>query len=158
MEKSTSTLFTTWTKEVGTNLNISVDGQTLPTVSHPKILGITFDQLLMYNKHAYTIKTRLKTRNNVMKRIAGSTWGKQKETLITTYKAISRPLINYGAPIWTPQLSDTHWQSLQTSQNAALRTATGCHLMSDVEHLHAETMVLPVKIHNEMLSQQYTLP
>lgn len=37
------------------------------------------------------------------------------------------------------------WPSMQTSQNAVLRTATGFHLISDVDHLHAEIMILPIK-------------
>ena len=56
--------------------------------------------------------------------------------MLTAYKAICRPILNYAAPVWTPALSDTQWKELQTCQNSALRTATGCHLMSSIDPLH----------------------
>lgn len=96
-------------------------------------------------------------KNNVLKAIAGSTWGKDKETLTTTYKAISRPIPNYGAAIYAPQLSDTNWSLLQRAQNSALRTITGCHIMAHQDHLHQETMILPIKDHTEMMAKQQTL-
>lgn len=153
--KSTATLFTTWTKEVKSILNISINGSRLPTIQHPKILGITFDPLCTFNAHAKVTKTKLKARNNVLKSLAGSNWGKEKETLLTTHKSISKPILNYAAPIWSQQLSMTNWTSLQTTQNAALRMATGCHLMAHEDHLHQETETLPTKTHAKMLSQQY---
>lgn len=156
-EKSTSTLFTTWTKEVDMQLNITVNGETLPTTKSPKLLGVKFDPMLTFNLHADSVISKLKTRNNMMKTLAGSNWGKEKETMITTYKAISRPILNYAAPVWTPQLANTHWSKLQVCQNSALRSATGCHLMSSVDQLHQETEILPAKAHNQMLSEQYLL-
>lgn len=154
-EKSTATLFTTWTREVNTELNITINDRRIPTIKNPKLLGVTFDPLLMFNNHAKLMNARLKTRNNALKAIAGSSWGKDKETLITAYKTIGRPIVNYAAPIWSPQLADTHWQNLQASQNAALRIATGCHLMSHPDHLQAETKVLPIRTHNELLTKQF---
>lgn len=155
VEKSTATIFTSWTKEVNTQLDIKVNNLRLPTIKNPKILGVTFDNLLTYNAHAKTIIERVKKRNNAIKLLGGTDWGKEKETIITAYKTIGRSIINYAAPIWTPQLSNTHWKSLQATQNAALRTATGCHLMTNEDHLHNECMVLPIRQHNEMLAQQY---
>ena len=80
-----------------------------------------------------------------------------KETLTLTYKAIGRSLINYCAPIYTPYITDTHWQRLQRTQNTALRLITGCHRMTHIPDLHRETNLLPVKEHNYLLSSQYNL-
>ena len=48
-----------------------------------------------------------------------------------------------------------NWNCLQTLQNHALRTATGCTKMTSVDHLHQETNVLPLKQHAELLTKQY---
>lgn len=40
------------------------------------------------------------------------------------------------------------WGKLQTSQNAYLRVAIGCHLISIQAHIHEETNVIPVRQHN----------
>ncbi|KAI5754577.1 hypothetical protein M8J77_009666 [Diaphorina citri] len=110
---------------------------------------------MTFNKHAEITTNKIKNRNNMLKTLAGSNWGKEKETMVTTFKSIVRPILNYAAPIWTPQLSQTNWSKLQRCQNSSLRIATGCHLMSGIDHLHTETLVLPAKIHNKMLSEQY---
>ena len=99
--KSTATLFTTWTKEVKTNLGIVVDGAQIPTVNHPKILGVTLDSLFTSSAHATAITHKLRSRNKVLKALAGSTWGMDKETLLATYKTIGR----YAAPVCSPSLS-----------------------------------------------------
>ncbi|KAL1446099.1 hypothetical protein WDU94_005492 [Cyamophila willieti] len=156
-EKSTASIFTLWTKEVSYNPNIKISGNRLPTAKNPKILGVMLDSMLTYNVHAKTVVNKIKNRNNAIKILGGTSWGKDKETIVTAYKALGRSIINYAAPIWSPQLAQSHWKSLQTTQNAALRTATGCHLIAQEDHLHNECKVLPVRKHNNLLSQQYLL-
>lgn len=118
---------------------------------------MTLDSLLNFSEHTKITQTKVLKRNNVLKALAGSSWGKEKETLTITFKSICRSIVNYAAPIWSPQISTTNWKNLQVSQNAALRTITGCHLMASIDHLHQETKILPVKPHNELLSRQYLL-
>ncbi|XP_073835259.1 uncharacterized protein [Musca autumnalis] len=155
--KSTATLFTTWTAQFGRELNVVVDGSRIPTTNCPKILGVTFDTTFTSCAHATPICDKLESRNKVLKSLAGSTLGADKETLLATYNAIGRSVVSYAAPVWSPRLCDTNWKKIQTCQNAALRTATGCLLKSSVDHLHEEAKILPVKQHNEMLSMEYLL-
>ena len=72
-----------------------------------------------------------------------------------TYKAVGRSIINYAAPVWSPNLHDTNYTKIQYTQNEALRIATGCHKMSSIDHLHTEAEMLKVKEHSELLSAQY---
>ena len=81
----------------------------------------------------------------------------EKETLITTYKAISKSVLSYCAPIWAPTVADANWKDLQAAQNSGLKTALGCHKMADTGHVHAEAKMLPVKEHCAMLSKQFLL-
>ena len=84
--------------------------------------------------------------NKILISLAGSSWGKDKETLLATYKAIGRPL---GCS--APQTRK------EACQNTALRTITGRLLMSPIEHVHRQARMLPVKEHNELLSKQFLL-
>ena len=90
-----------------------------------------------------------------MKALAGSIWGTTTETLVATYKAIVRPILNYAAPIWFTQVSSTHPNKHEVFQNEALRIATGCHQKAAESHLRAETGVLPLRAHLELCSQQF---
>ena len=125
-EKSTATLLTTWTREVKTLLDLVIGNQHIPTVTRLEILGVMFDNMLTFCARGKSVQNKMEARTNILKYLAGSSWGKDKETLIITYKAIGRSIANYAAPIWSPQ----------RTQNSALRTITGCHVMSNQDHLH----------------------
>ena len=155
--KSSATIFTTFSNEVSLDLPIYINDEKVPTVKQPKILGVTFDNLFTFRHHANAIKSRVQSRTNIMKALAGTTWGKEKEVLIPTYKAIGQSLINYCSPIWSPNLCDSKWNELQSAQNSALRSALGCVKMTSADHLHTESKVMPVKDHCQMLSRQYLL-
>ena len=104
------------------------------------------------------MKEEVNKRNNILlKALAGSAWGMEKKILLTTHQAFSKSVLNYCAPIWTPTLSQTNWNGLQTAQNSALRTALGCVKMTSIDHLHSEAKLMPVKEHNDMLSKQFLL-
>ncbi|XP_054085761.1 uncharacterized protein LOC128921638, partial [Zeugodacus cucurbitae] len=142
--KSTATLFTNWTKEYRLNLNIYVDGTPIPTVNNPKILGVTFDSLHSFTPHTTAIITKVQSRNNILKSLAGSTWGKDKETLLATYK-------NIGWIQWHAAEEDT-----DVSKH---RTPDSYRMSLDVtrSNLHNEAIMLPIKEHNELLTKQFLL-
>ena len=98
---------------------------------------------------------RVSKRNNVLKALAGTNWGQQKETLLLTFKALGRSIANYAEPVWSTNASDTSLGKIQHTQNEALRIITGSHKMSSIDHLHSETRMLLVEDHLSLLSAQY---
>ena len=110
---------------------------------------------LSFNKHSQYVAEKVSGRNNILKALAGISWGQQKETLLMTYKAVGRSIINYAAPVWSPNLHDANYRKIQYTQSEGLRIATGCHKMSSIDHLHTEAEMLKVKEHSELLSAQY---
>ena len=155
--KSTATVFTTCTQDMGLSLPIKIGNTAVPTVRNPKILGTYLDPLLNFNAHSTYVRDRVAKRNNILKALAGTTWGMDKEVILSTYKAIGRSIYSYCAPIWTPSLCNTRWTELQVPQSAALRTALGCTKMTDLGHLHSECKFLTVEQHNKMLAKQFYL-
>ena len=153
--KSTVTLFTPDTHQATKHPQIKIENTLLPLVRSPKILGVHLDTFHAFHKHAGYVADRVNQRNNVLKALAGTSWGQQKETLLSTYKAIGRSIINYAAPVWSPNASNTSFGHIQVAQNNALRIITGAHMMSSIDHLHAEANLLQVKDHSELLSAQY---
>ena len=93
--------------------------------------------------------------NNMLKALAGSSWGQEKETLLLTYNALGKSIERYASPVWSTNASDSSFKTIQTAQNAALKTATGAHKMANIDHLHQESLTLKVKDHSDMLSVQY---
>ena len=74
---SLATLFRTWTNEASMNLPIYIDGQAVPTLKNPKVLGITLDPMLSFKPHTQKLN-KVRLRNNVLKALAGSSWGMVK--------------------------------------------------------------------------------
>ena len=156
-EKSTVTLFTPDTKEVQIHPQVKLNDHLVPLCKTPKLLGVTFDSMLTFSEHVKKAVSSTKNKINIMKSLAGSTWGQDKETLILTYKSIGRSVLEYGSPIWSPIISESNWTKIQSTQNQALRIATGNVKMAHQDHLHQETQVLPVKEHTKMTSEQFLL-
>ena len=155
--KSSVTLFTPDTHQAKTHPKILIEDSQLPLVQWPKILGVHLDTSLSFNKHSSHVTERVSRRNNILKALASTSWGQQKETLLMTYKAVGRLIINYAAPVWSTNLRDTNYRNIQYTQDEALRIFTGCHKTSSVDHLHAEANVLKIREQSELLSAQYSL-
>ena len=149
-------IFNTFSNEVNKALDLKINDEQIPMEKKPKILGVYFDPMQTFKRHAKETAQTAKKRNNVLRAIAGSTWGKDKEQLLNMYKATGRAVLNYGAPVWTPNLSASNWSALQCCQNQALRTATGCVKMAAPDDLHYKTKFRPVKNH-ELLAKKHLL-
>ena len=86
--KSTVTLFTPDPKQANTHPKIKISDAELPLVRNPKLLGVYLDTLFSFNTHCIQVANRVSKINNVLKTLAGTNWGQQKETLLLTYKAL----------------------------------------------------------------------
>ena len=141
--KSSVTLLTSDTHQANTHPTILIEDSRLPLVKWPRILGVYLDLSLSFNSQY--VAERISNRNNILKALAGISWGQQKETLLMTYKAVGRSIINYATPVWSPNLHDTNCRKIKYTQNEALMIATGCHKMSSIDHLHIEAEMLKVR-------------
>ena len=74
---------------------------------------------------------------------------------MATYKAVMRPALEYASSIWSPLVSSTSINKLQVMQNAVLRTITGCTQDTNIQHLHDETLTLPMQEHLQLHPSQY---
>ena len=76
--KSSVTLFTLDTHQAKTHPRILIEDSWLPLVQCPKILGVHMDTSLSFNKHCSHVAERVSGRNNILKALAGTSWGQQK--------------------------------------------------------------------------------
>ena len=127
----------------------------MPLERNPKILGVTFDPHLYFHKHVENLCSRASSRINILRALAGTTWGQHPETIVITFKSLIRSLFSYATPVWFPNITASSLDKLQVVQNNALRIATGCVKRTDMHHLHDETQVLPVSHHLALLCSQF---
>ena len=153
--KSTVTLFTPWTKQFGRLPDVRVGNDVIPQDNNPKLLGVIFDPTFTFCNHAAATARKASRRLNVLRAVADTSFGHDKECLTMTFKGLIRPFFDYAAPIVYPNYSPTSLRRLQLIQNKSLRLITGCHSAAAQDHLHDETQVLPVARHLHLLSAQF---
>ena len=88
----------------------------------------------------------------IIKTLTATGWGKQKDILMTTYKAVIRRALEYVSSIWSSLASLTSINKQKVMQNAALRTATGCTQDTNIQYLHDET---PIHEHLQLHASQF---
>ena len=152
--KLTVTLFTPDPFQARIHPMIAIADAILPLARTPKILGVHLDTSFAFHHHCESVAKRLSKRNNILKALAGTSWGQQKETLLMTYKAVGRSIGNYAAPVWSTN-TNTNMEKIQAAQNKALRISTGAHKMSSIDTFHCEAQMLKVTEHSDLLFAQY---
>ena len=138
--------------KVKMQVDIVIGNQTYQQSHSPKYFGLCLITSRSFVQMVNQCKIRWKTER--------TSWSLLLElvgiTLAKTYKAIGKPIAYNAVPICSPHLS-TKLEWHPKSENTALRTITGCHVMSNQDHLHRETNIIPIKEHYAMLSKQYIL-
>ena len=101
--------------------------------THSKVLGLTLDPKLTYSTYIHNISVQAHKPLHMIKALTSTRWGKQKEELKATYKAVMRPALEYAFSIWSLLASSTSITKLQVMHNVAelqqncSRTATDAH-------------------------------
>ena len=144
--KTTCILLTPDPEEYTNNLDLKINNTALPMATHPKPT---------YSTHIHTISVHAHKPLQIIKARTATGWGKQKATLMATYKVVMRPAMEYASSIWLPLASSTSIFKLHAMQNAALITATGCIQDTNIHHPHDETLTLPIHDHLQPNASQY---
>ena len=100
---------------------VKLADQVLPLERKPKVLVVTLDTHLTFTQHCNNIAVKVQQNSKMLKALAGSTCGCNKEALLTTYQAIVRTILSHCCAVWTPPLKDTNLSRLELAQNSQLR-------------------------------------
>ena len=107
---------------------------------------------LTFSEHIKYTRTKAYKTIKIYKSLTGSSWGKNKDTLLHTYRSITRPIIEYACSTWAPIISDTNFNHLQTIQNQIARIATGHTADTNNKTVNHEAKLLPIDSHTKIQS------
>ena len=79
-----------------------------------------------------------------MRKLAGSTWGADHQTLKTLYTGSIRPTLEYGIQAWG-NTAKTHFDRVSRVQNQAVRIITGGLKSTPIEKLEGSTRLHSLK-------------
>ena len=132
-----------------TDLELYLGGERLRFVEETKVLGVTMDDRLLFNKHLADIRVKAKRRMKAIAATTGKTWGGKTATIRTAYLSHVRSAVSHGAAVWYPLLSDRKKDQVERIQNAAARMITGCWTRANTTDILLEANLPPLAVHIE---------
>jgi len=99
--KTISSVFHLHNTSATRELSVYLDGQRLRHECHPTYLGVTLDRTLSYRVHLTKTAGKLKNQNNLLMKLASSTWGASANTLQSSVLALCYSAAEYFAPVWS---------------------------------------------------------
>src|SRR3978361_957191 len=97
------------------------------------------------------MKQKLKTRNNIIYKLAGTTWGANANTLRTSALALVYSTAEYCCPVWK---NSNHVSKVDTQLNTTMRIITGTISSTPTIWLPVLSIIVPANIHIEITSQK----
>ena len=111
------------------------DGTPVKRTTTPRYLGVTLDPTCSMQYHHERVIDKLLQRLNVVKMLAGSSWGCNAHTLRTAYLTYALPAVSYALGVYGPLLSNTMRAELERLHHQAARFITGCPTSTRTEDL-----------------------
>ena len=133
--------------QANTKLNITWNGETLQNDCFPVYLGVTLDRTLSFAEHVRKVKAKVAARNNLLGKLANSSWGADPKTLRTTALALSYSTAEYCSAVWA---RSCHAQKIDPELNNACRTITGQLRPTPLPLLYRSAGIAPPTIRREI--------
>ena len=127
--KTISSVFHRHNTSATRELSVYLDGLRLRHECHPTYLGVTLDRMLSYREHLTKTAGKLKNRNNLLMKLAGSTWGSSANTLRSSALALCYSAAEYCFPVWS---RSAHTSQVEVQLNSTMRLI---YLVPSVLHL-----------------------
>ncbi|XP_053977242.1 uncharacterized protein LOC128875576 [Hylaeus volcanicus] len=135
----------------GITLSLYLNNQQINMEQQQKILGLIFDTKLNWELHIKKVKANCQQRIKIIKTLASKSWGANSEIILRTYKAIIRPVLDYGAPIYG-SAPKRLLKILDPIQTTSLRLSLGAFKTSPNLSVIVETGEIPSEYRRRQLS------
>ena len=132
------------------NMSLRISEKDIVIKKSAKFLGLIYDSRLTWSAHIEYIVNRCKTKINLLRCIAGCKWGANCSSLLNIYRALIRPVLEYGCEAFD-SASDTVKNRLNGIQYKALKICTGALCQTSLTKLQVECGEPPLQLTREYL-------
>jgi hypothetical protein len=101
-------------------------------VVHPKYLGVTLDRSLTFKTQLEKVALKVNARVNLIRKLDGTNWGCDADTMRTASLALVFSAAEYCAPVW---LNSAHTHKVDVQLNNAMRLITGTVKSTELQWL-----------------------
>ena len=95
-------------------------------------------------------KEKVRTRNNLLHKLANSSWGANTSTLRATALALCYSVAEYACPVWG---RSSHAKKVDASLNDSCRCITGCLRPTNVDSLYVLAGIAPPGVRRSVASR-----
>ena len=142
-------LFHLRNREAGKKLPLTWNGTPLDHCDHPVYLGVTLDRTLSFKQHIGKVRGKVRTRNNLLRKLINSSWGASVSTLRATALALCYSAAEYACPVWE---RSSHSKKLDPILNDSCRAISGCLKPTNVSSLYVLSGIAPPDIRRSVAS------
>ena len=136
------------------DVDLLLDGNKIKQYTEYKFLGMWFDHKLTWKKHILSVKDKCTKRLNLLRCIAGTSWGGNGQILLLIYKGLIRSILDYGCELYDTACNSLKEQ-LDSIQYQALKVVTGAIHSTSLEALRVECGELPLKYRRSTFVDKY---
>ena len=115
-------------------------------------LGVTLDRTLSYKQHLTKTAAKITTRNNLLQKLTGTSWGASAHTLRSSAMALCWSVAEYCAPVWS---RSSHTGLIDTRLNDSMRIITGSLRPTPLAWLPVLANIPPPTIRREALAASF---
>jgi hypothetical protein len=115
-------------------LDVMFNGTSIKHVDHPKYPGVTLDRTLTFKSHLEKAAKKMNSRVNLVRKLAGTKWGSNAQTLRTASVALVYSSAEYCAPVW-----------LDVQLSNVMRLITGTVKSTELQWLPVLSNIAPLK-------------
>jgi hypothetical protein len=123
--------------------NWMFNGTSIKHVDHPKFIGITLDRTVTFKSHLDKAAKKVSSRVNLVRKLAGTKWGSNAQTLRTASLALVCSSAEYCAPVW---LNAAHVHILDVQLNNVKCLITGKVKATELQWLLLLSNIAPPKL------------
>jgi len=117
-----------------------MNGQRLKHDPYPVYLGVTLDWTLSYREHLSPSAVKLKSRNNLIMKLAGTSCGASAGTLGTSALALCYSVAEHCCPVWA---RSSYTNLINTQLHSAMCLISGCLQPTQLSWLPVLSNVAP---------------
>ena len=151
-QKTTYTTFTLSTKK--SNLKLSLGSHQLQEDTTPRYLGVHFDPRLSWKNQTENCQSKGMKRMQLIRKLAGTTWGAHMDVLKKTYLGYVRPVLEYGASAWGT-CSKSQIGKIEKVHNQCMRVISGGMKTTPINAMesHIGLQSMTERIEKKMITQ-----
>ena len=120
--KTVSSVFHLDNRRVSKELNIYMNGCRINHDPCPVYLGVSLDRSLTFRHHATKTAAKIKSKNNIIAKLAGTSWEANAQTLRSSAMALCYSVAEYCVPAWGRSF---HIKLVDRQLNETMRIISG---------------------------------